>query len=1034
MSGQISGPSECGKAASGRYLVSRILLTLAMCLIAGSAHGQSPSATLSGKIVDETEAAVSDVLVTILNSATQLRREARTSKDGQFVIALLPPGLYSLTATRQGFAPLEARDLTLNVNDQVRLTLKLRIASIGESITVPAEPSRINTSSIGTVIDRQFVENLPLNGRTFQSLIALSPGVVLTKSGDGGQFSVNGQRASANYVMVDGVSANVGVGYGTTLESGGGGGVPAFSAIGSTNNLVSVDGMQEFKIETSAYAAEFGRTPGGQVSIVTRSGTNSFHASGFEYFRDDRLDATDWFVAANSLPKPQLRQNDFGVVVGGPIRKSQTFFFASYEGLRLLLPQAKSVSVPSLAARNGAPAQIRPLLNAFPIGNGPDVGNNLTQLSASYSDPSSLDSTSIRLDHALSDRATLFGRYNEGPSSSERRVLALSTILKTPSNVRTVTVGSTWLPKSHVTNELRVNYTRAEAGSIYHVDSFNGAILPTGTDVTNVTLASSSWSNSTNADNVQRQLNVIDTISVTARTHLLKFGVDMRRLSPVFEPADYVQSAQFASVSQALTGVAASAIIVGATGAVRPIFYNLSLFAQDSWRASSRLTLSFGARWEHNPPPREADGKDPYTVTGLDNPSSMALAPRGTPLYATTYRDIAPRIGASYTISEVKGREVLIKGGAGIFYDMGSGPLGIMFGGGSNYGYAGLKILPNAALPLDAAAAAPPPVEGLPAFRIFVADPRLKLPYTIHANIGVEQSLGANQAISAAYVTSAGRRLLWSELLANPNPLFANVYVTRNLGRSNYQALQIQFQRRLLHGLQALMAYTLSEARDNGSNESFINAPFDKIDPGQQWGPANFDTRHAFSAAATYNAPVMSGQPIVGAILGGWSVDATFRALSASPVNVVSGSAIFGVSSLVRPDTVAGVPLYVDDVTAPGGSRINRDAFTIPSTPRQGSLPRNALRGFPASQLDLAVRRRVRVTQQQTVQLSVECFNVFNHPNFADPNNALTDPLFGRSTQMLGRSMGTGSFGAGLNPLFQIGGPRSLQVSARLSF
>src|SRR5207244_3682830 len=211
--------------------------------------------------------------------------------------------------------------------------------------------------SVSTVVDRNFAENIPMNGRSFQTLIQLTPGVVLTPTGGGdfGQFSVNGQRAASNYWMVDGVGANVGVANGAN-GSGEGitGALPGLSVLGGTNSLVSVDALQEFRIQTSTYAPEFGRMPGGQISILTRSGTNQFHGTVFEYLRNDKLDANDWFANFTGVRKPPERQNDFGGTFSGPILKDKTFFFFSYEGLRLRLPQVALTTVPDLSARQSA--------------------------------------------------------------------------------------------------------------------------------------------------------------------------------------------------------------------------------------------------------------------------------------------------------------------------------------------------------------------------------------------------------------------------------------------------------------------------------------------------------------------------------------------------------------------------------------------------------------------------------------------------------------------------------------------------------
>src|SRR6202041_2336260 len=254
----------------------------------------------------------------------------------------------------------------------------------------------------------------------------LTPGVVLTTSNiqDSGQFSVNGQRAAANYWMVDGVSANIGVSSGANPGNGLGGTLGSFSALGGTNSLVSVDAMQEFRIQTSTYAPEFGRTPGGQISIVTRSGTNQFHGTLFDYVRNDALDANNWFNGVNILnptliPKAKERQNDFGGTFSGPIVNNKTFFFFSYEGLRLRLPETALTDVPNQVSRQGAVSTMQPYLNAYPLPtpNSPNIAPGIAPFNASYSNPASLDAYSLQVDHRLSNGWALFGRYNYSPSS-----------------------------------------------------------------------------------------------------------------------------------------------------------------------------------------------------------------------------------------------------------------------------------------------------------------------------------------------------------------------------------------------------------------------------------------------------------------------------------------------------------------------------------------------------------------------------------------------------------------------------------------
>src|SRR5262245_6111188 len=314
-------------------------IAFAFLLVVSFTHvvrAQSTNASLTGRITDPSKALIVDAKVAAISADTNVRYETMTNGSGEYYLANLPPGPYRLEIEKSGFKKLIKPDVVLHVQDALEIDFEMILGSVSEIITVEGGAPLVNSESatVSTVIDRTFVESLPLNGRSFQTLIALTPGVVLTPTvfNDQGQFSVNGQRADANYFTVDGVSANFGVTGYVTLGQTAGGALPALSASGGTNSLVSVDAMQEFRIQTSSFAPEFGRTPGGQISIATRSGTNRLQGTLFDYFRDGSLDANDWFANLNGLPKPDARQNDFGAVLGGPIVKDRTFFFASYEG------------------------------------------------------------------------------------------------------------------------------------------------------------------------------------------------------------------------------------------------------------------------------------------------------------------------------------------------------------------------------------------------------------------------------------------------------------------------------------------------------------------------------------------------------------------------------------------------------------------------------------------------------------------------------------------------------------------------------
>src|SRR6202453_1751330 len=399
--------------------------------IAGPAPAQS-TAAINGLVQDTSDALIPDAKVKLINTATGTESNSTTNKRGSFVLPSVMPGHYTLQIEREGFDTTQLTGITLNVGDNRSVVIRMKVGSQNETVTVDGSGLTINTTdaSVSTVIDRKFVENIPLNGRSFQDLISMTPGV-LTQSpqstlevvGTGGDFSVNGQRTQSNYYTVDGVTANISSGNGGGIGGAATGGtIGGSTALGTTQTLISVDALQEFKVQSSSYSAEYGRSPGGQFSFLTRSGTDFFHGSAFDYLRNSFFDANDWFNRHYGEPAPALHQNDFGGAVEGPVwipglynGKERTFFFASYEGLRLTQPTAAAIQyVPDLFMRQQATRAMQPILNAFPVPNGLDYGTatnpSLAQFIASYSLPSSIDSTSIRLDHAFAPKLSLFFR------------------------------------------------------------------------------------------------------------------------------------------------------------------------------------------------------------------------------------------------------------------------------------------------------------------------------------------------------------------------------------------------------------------------------------------------------------------------------------------------------------------------------------------------------------------------------------------------------------------------------------------------
>jgi hypothetical protein len=536
-------------------------------------------------------------------------------------------------------------------------------------------------------------------------------------------------------------------------------------------------------------------------------------------------------------------------------------------------------------------------------------------------------------------------------------------------------------------------------------------------------------------DDLQQQINVTDNLSRIVGTHQMKFGLDDRRLKQDSRPVAYEVAYEFISLSNVLANAAPEAVVVSRIPDTL-FFSNWSLFAQDTWKATRKLTITYGLRWEYNAAPSAPNGQLPFTVTQVDNLATMTLAPPGTPLWHPQKDDFAPRLGLAWRPLP----DLVLRAGAGIFYDLGYSAVADV---ATAFPYTQERVILNASFPLSAANGSPPPFTANPPVAyIAVVDPKHVLPRTYEWNAAVERTLGKADVVTVTYLGAAGRKLMREDLYDAPNPNFTSEFeLLRNDADSSYQALQAQFRHRLAHGLQMLLSYTWAHSIDDASSDANpVNLPPDDAPLYQERGSSDYDIRQTFSGAVSYNIPVPGGV-IWKSIFGNWSMDSIIYTRTAPPVNVVTGQNPFPLGQLetgalgaARPNLVPGVPLWIANPKVAGGKEINAAAFKTPTGAVQGDLGRNALRGFGATEVDLTLRRQFKLRERLSLQVRADLFNLFNHPNFGPPTNYLSSPLFGQSTQMLGASLGTGGQNGGLNPLYQIGGPRSAQLALKLLF
>jgi len=1036
-------------AVPARFASLCSLGVLVLLLMVCGPIASAQSAALGGVVMDPSSAMVRDAQVTVTNQRTSVSLHIKTNSSGLYAIPFIQPGLYKLTVEAPGFKTYERTGVTIETAQTVAIDVRLQVGGSTQSVTVDGSGNYINTTdaSVGTVIDRQFVENIPLNGRTLQELMTLVPGVVLaptgTTSGNNsfGQISVNGLRTDSNYFMVDGVSANVDAGVASPGSASGT--LPSLNVLGGTQNIVTVDALEEFKVNTSTYSAEYGRSPGGQFLMTTRSGTREMHGTAFEYLRNEVFDANTWFNNNLGYARGKERQHDLGGTIGGPVyggRPHPLFYFVSFENLRLVTPTTGVGYVPDATLRTSVAGSLQPLFNSLPQPNGDDV-NVTNPAAAGYlayynyqrSQPSKLYSGSIRLDHSFTPSLAAFGRYAQ--STTDSTIGGSLTNVVSADHNKTLTAGLIWTPRPDLPNHLTANWTSAtgnqqQENSISSISSLYDSVPssyynPAHSKVS-LSYGVGGVSNSV-TQSARRaesyQFNVVDIQSVLRGPHTFRFGVDYRLLFSLTSGFTAQAGWTFNTVATVVSGTPLRTTTSSAIEGL-PHFSNLSLFATDNWKTTKNLTLDLGVRWEFNPPPSSARGLIPYAAATGD-PSSVVLAPIGTPLYHTRLNNFAPRVGVAYAVPGTTGHPTVFRLGAGFFYDTGNQAVAAVYGG---YPFINTLVQNNISFPGTDAQLTPPATPangGTPNATygtIYLVDPNLKLPTTYQWSAAVEQGLGRNDSLTLTYIGSATAGITQSHTLPSLATYGGYIY-TANTAHSSYQALQIQYQRSIASGLQVLGSYTWAHSIDDAAlfqtNTAYTALP----------GDSDGDLRHVARIGLSYDTAGPHRNNRMAPLLRNWGTDLNVMMQSGFPFSVITGYNYLnnGIQVTTYPDRVEGVSYWKRNSAAPGGWSLNSAAFSTPSNEITGSL-RNPVRGFPVGQADFALRRSISLHERMTIQFRAEAFNITNHPNFGSYTTSLSATKVGYATKMYGDSLG------GLNSLYQVGGPRSLQFAVKFSF
>lgn len=909
-------------------------------------------------------------------------------------------------------------------------------ATTGHQVMVTA----CNTSTTRMSESTAFLTVLA-QSRSFERFMHIARGTVPVKTGGLVQPSapttlINGQPSN---FAIDELSANFAIAPGG--ESPGvtaSGNAPAFTASGGGNGIAQLDGIREMKIQTSVMNAEYGRTPNGQVSLESSGGTNSFHGSAFHFFGNDSFDASDWFANSHGLPQPPKNLNIFGGTFGGPIVRDKSFFFGAYEGMRLRQPMVGITEVPSLSARSNAPSTMSPFLNAFPVPNAPAGPDGFAEFSSSFANPAGHDVGSVRFDQNVTSALRLEGRYSFANSSAERRGadrLSLNTINRIRSSAQSMSGLMSYVVTPTMVVEVRGNYSSLRVDGSYFMDQFGGAAIPPilapGSFAFDLNSRSAGWMVGDETRSVQRQFHLSGSVAKLINNHNLKFGADYRRLSPTIGIRSMQQSVLFDGVEQAVTGIAGRFSSLQHIGPQRPVIETYSVFAQEDWRITRDLTLNYGMRWDVAPAPSSEVVR---AVDQVSIPATLNLAPLGSSLWRTTFGNFGPRAGLAYQLAGSSGYEVVLRSGFGVMYDVGYGRVGDVFANSLPF-LSGSSAF-NAPFSAGSASSAVLP---------FIAfDPHLKLPYNVNWNVSVETTLSSRNKITVDYLGTRGKRLLHTETVLDQNPDFGFLRATTNRGRSDYRALQATFQRHQSNGFESAVGYTWSRSVDNLTADSERSVVMTSLNPDDDLGPSDFHATHSVTGWLSYTLPALKSKGLTNKLSRNWTIGSIFSARSARPLNVAyMFPTSLGVGFL-RPDVVSGVPVFISDPVAPGGRRINPNAFSAPTSLEQGSLSRNSLRGFPLYQVDLGLNRKFSFTESFALRIEAAAFNLFNRANFEDPlgsdlaigsrfgdSHPLTPNLaFGESTSMSGRNLGSGGFAS----FYGTGGARTMRFAVKVLF
>jgi len=988
---------------------------------------------IEGRVLDPQQRALPGALVRIVELGTGQQRQLSANGEGWFTAAALLPGVYNVDVSSNGFRPESYREVRLDAGRTVRLEFTLQLGQQQESVVVVAEaqPVSLSPRDWGGAVDEARLGSLPLNGRDLFDLTTHLPGthVSTTSSrtvttGRGARISVNGSRPNQNSFRLDGIYINDATGSSPASASG---------------TLLGLETVRELHLTTTPFDAEYGRTVGAALTAVSKSGSNDWHGSAFEYLRNSALDARNYFDSPDE-PLPPLRKNQFGGLLSGPVKNNSLFFLASYEGYRQVQTQTARSVVPNLAAREGRlPYQtvavsplVKPYLDLYPLPNGKDYGDGTGEFISSLRSVAGENFYTGKLDWIASSRLRYAGRYTFDSGSLRWPDPLLLFTFEDTSRYHFLHNQAEYVQSQNTVHSFRAGFSRVWNRQ----DSSQSArIAPELSFVPGMPMGNVNFTTGATYIGGERGASLAQVprryvlnnyqfsyaITLIRGPHLIRAGGTFDRVQ-FNQIADYNSKGTytFSSLAEFLQGQARSGrLMMPGSDTVRGWRQRIySGYLQDQWRVNEKLGLSFGVRYESYSTPTEVHGKI-ATFPG-DFYASPAITVGGPLFHNPSRWNFAPRGSLAY--SPLAGNRLVLRAGAGIFFDLiGSRELAV----------AGARVPPfyqsvnlnRPAFPNLLLAA----LSASPEKNIDMLDYHQLQPYVAQFQFQIQTQLPSEMVLQIGYAGSRGVHLLGFVGEYNPNrpeilpdgqlffpaalnrlnPSFAVVSVRRSQFDSNYHALQAVLSRSWRQGVRYQVKYTFGKAIDTVSNvirndySNFNNVPT-MFNYRLNRGPSDFDVNHVLAANFSWALPSAAGGA-AGWLTRGWEMHVMAQAQSGPPFSPSVGFDRARLSG-GGPSDLQQRPVLT---AAPGQRLILGDparwfdpaAFALPPAGMYGNLGRNSLRGPGLAALDLAAHKILWKRENQSLRLRAEVFNLTNHPNFQIPS-ALT--IFDSSLNRVG--------------------------------